>query len=142
MGTIVWFPSRLGVPSVVEEMVGAIFNKGGRLVAYAILTNGGHLVAYAILALLTRYALLHTGESNGFWRRHATFGALLISALYGAFDEYRQSFVPGRDPEFLDVVVDTVGALLGLLGHKLSPRPSPGIRPTSQRRPRRLKGQP
>ena len=38
---------------------------------------------------------------------------LLAGYLYGALDEWHQSFVPGRTPEFGDWVADVVGVTLG-----------------------------
>lgn len=41
--------------------------------------------------------------------------SLLFSLLYGAFDEYYQSFIPSRDPNFLDWIADSLGAFCGSL---------------------------
>ena len=41
--------------------------------------------------------------------------AWLLAALYAASDEWHQSFVPGHSPAVTDVVIDTCGALTGLL---------------------------
>lgn len=76
-----------------------------------------HLIAYALLALLLAQALA------GRWLRFPTTGqaivAVLIASLYGASDEFHQSFVPTRHPEFGDWIADTAGALLALLGWAL-----------------------
>lgn len=40
---------------------------------------------------------------------------LALGYLYGALDEWHQSFVPGRSPEFGDWVADVVGVTLGYL---------------------------
>ena len=41
--------------------------------------------------------------------------AVLISACYAATDEFHQLFVPGRSGEVRDVLVDTAGAVIGIL---------------------------
>ena len=38
--------------------------------------------------------------------------ALLITSAYGAFDEIRQSFTPGRSVELADWIVDSLGAMV------------------------------
>ena len=37
-----------------------------------------------------------------------------LALLYGISDEYHQSFVPGRDAGFDDVIADTAGGFLGV----------------------------
>lgn len=41
--------------------------------------------------------------------------AFLFAALYGAADEYRQSFTPGRSVEFDDFLADALGALTAVV---------------------------
>lgn len=41
--------------------------------------------------------------------------ALLAAALYASSDEIHQSFVPGRGPAVTDVLLDSAGALCGIL---------------------------
>lgn len=40
---------------------------------------------------------------------------IAIGSLYGASDEVHQSFVPGRSPDPLDWVADTLGVIAGVL---------------------------
>lgn len=39
----------------------------------------------------------------------------LLAAGYAAFDEFHQSFTAERTPLFQDVILDSVGALTGIL---------------------------
>ncbi len=74
-----------------------------------LMEQGGHLLEYAILAALCFRAVTQT-----FPNRQPALWALAITALYALSDEWHQSFVPGRDAEVMDLVIDFLGALLGL----------------------------
>lgn len=56
------------------------------------------------------------------FRRKGWAGVLLviiITSTFGALDEYRQSFTPGRTVEFADWIADTLGgALAAILYHR------------------------
>ena len=41
--------------------------------------------------------------------------AILLASLYGASDEFHQLFVPGRNSDPLDWMVDSLGAIAGAL---------------------------
>jgi VanZ family protein len=70
-----------------------------------------HTIEYAVLAALFARALL--GEALG---RVASFAAAaLLAAAYGATDEYHQLFVPLRNGNLQDWLVDVIGASLGAL---------------------------
>ena len=67
-----------------------------------------HEFLYAGLALLILRAL--AGAS---WRNvtiGAGIAAVLLSAAYGATDEFHQRFVPGRTADLLDLAADMAGA--------------------------------
>ena len=69
-----------------------------------------HVPAYAALAWAWRCAL-------GAWLRVAAaraIGACAFASAYGIFDEWHQSFVPGRYASLTDVTLDIAGAVLGI----------------------------
>ena len=68
-----------------------------------------HAGIFAVLAGLTARGILSLGQGG----RRALGVAVLAASLYGAIDEWHQSFVPGRDPDPVDWAADTAGALLG-----------------------------
>lgn len=75
----------------------------------------GHFSLYAGLGVL----IARVGALRG-WppRRLVAIGVLL--SLFAALDEVHQAFIPGRDAEVGDWVVDTCAASLGLvLGARL-----------------------
>ncbi len=76
-----------------------------------LIAAAGHIVVYAILAVLLVRAL------NGYitsWQRRAAL-AWVIAVLYGISDEFHQSFVPRRYATVEDVILDAIGAAIGLL---------------------------
>ena len=71
----------------------------------------GHFTVYFVLAILLWWALGSLGLSPGQRVGIAFAGAV----LYGVSDEWHQSFVPGRQPDILDVITDAIGAAAGLM---------------------------
>lgn len=66
-----------------------------------------HFAAYAGLGTTLAYA----GAQSAL----GPLPLIAIGSLYGASDEIHQSFVPGRTPDPLDWVADTLGAIAGVL---------------------------
>ena len=73
---------------------------------HAALRKLGHVVEYGILAALWLRAL-RPGRGAAVW-------AVVLSALYAALDETRQSLVPNRTASPLDVAIDTAGAFVAV----------------------------
>ena len=73
------------------------------------LQNALHVPAYATLAWAWYWAL--RAWLSAPWARFAT--ACVIASLCGVFDEWNQSFVPGRYGSLTDIVLDVTGAVLG-----------------------------
>lgn len=71
------------------------------------LAKVGHVVVFSILGVLTAHAMDRSRLSRRTW------WAVVFVALYAIVDELHQSFVPGRTPMLMDVVIDSVSGLAG-----------------------------
>lgn len=67
-----------------------------------------HFGAYFIMAVFAWLAFRHWRVSS----RWLAWTVVLFCSLYGASDEFHQSFVPGRSPSVLDWLADSSGAAL------------------------------
>jgi len=95
-------------PHLSDEAVHAII---------VILRKCAHLAEYAVLALLLWRALHKPPRPDApFWRWSEAGLVLALVALYAASDEFHQTFVPSRQGCVGDVLLDTAGAALALLG--------------------------
>lgn len=72
-----------------------------------IVRKASHAIAFGALALFVLFALKDS--------RKSFILAWLFATLYGALDEYHQSFVPGRSAAVMDVGIDSFGALAALM---------------------------
>jgi VanZ family protein len=70
--------------------------------------KGNHFIAFAVLTTLLLYAYRI--------RYLSSFGWMLS---YGIFIEISQLFTINRNSELLDVVADSIGALIGILLYRL-----------------------
>jgi VanZ family protein len=68
-----------------------------------LLRKGAHLTEYAVLAVLLLRALGREAH------------AVALGLLYAASDELHQAFVRGRHASPIDVAIDGIGLLIGLL---------------------------
>jgi VanZ family protein len=70
--------------------------------------KSAHALGYGLLAL----SYLHALPKRNY------FLAWLLALIYSATDEFHQSFVPGRNPSLVDVLVfDNIGAVVALFLH-------------------------
>ena len=105
MAALYWLSSLPGTPLPDDPELYALFYLIPPTVQSAL-----HVPAYAVLAWAWHWALAA-------WLRVATaqmIGACTIAVAYGVFDEWHQSFVPGRYASLADVVFDVAGAALGV----------------------------
>jgi VanZ family protein len=73
------------------------------------LEKAGHTIEFAILAALLTRALAPVRNVRG----RAFLVAVAVSWLYALSDEFHQSFVPGRNAGWSDVLFDWIGAVGG-----------------------------
>jgi VanZ family protein len=75
-----------------------------------------HLTEYAILALFFWRGLRKPVRNDPRpWSWMEAKNAVLLVALYAATDEFHQLFVPSRDAQVHDVVIDTIGGAVGII---------------------------
>lgn len=73
-----------------------------------------HFTEYALLGISWFLPVqAHAGKKLSL--RACALISLGISAAYAASDEFHQSFIPGRSPQVRDVLIDSTGALTGIL---------------------------
>lgn len=80
-------------------------------IASFVLRKGAHFCIYAALGFCT---LLYVREEDMSWKK-ALLISLALCALYAAFDELHQHFVPGRSGQLDDVLLDACGSFCGIL---------------------------
>ncbi len=88
-----------------------------------------HSLLYSTLYLLGYVAFRHQNYSR-FLKEFSLPVSLVLVMLYGASDEFHQSFTPGRTEEFKDFMIDVIAAavmllIIALLEHVRSRRRKP-----------------
>ncbi|GEL07377.1 VanZ family protein [Salisediminibacterium halotolerans] len=125
MGVIFFFSAQPGETSgaLSGGVVAFVFDVVQSAVFFAELDADGfhlfirkaaHFVIYAILAVLILRALYFADAPAVFAQRKGLW-AWVLATVYAAIDETHQLFVPGRSGEVSDVLLDSAGALFGLM---------------------------
>jgi len=100
-----------GIVAIIQWIVPGIEINVGSV--HALVRKSAHFGVYLVLGFLVMNALKQSGAK---WRSR-TLLALLICVIYAIVDETYQVFVPGRAGQVTDVIIDSVGALTGILAH-------------------------
>jgi VanZ family protein len=101
-------------PSVVQPWFGPALVANPDLfhLIQLLVRKSAHLIAFGVLAILARWTLA------ALWPRlfasRLSAAALLFTIIYAITDEWHQAFVPGREGRVGDVLIDSVGALIGV----------------------------
>ena len=124
-GIIFWFTSYSGEDSSRVSMAVARFIRD--LIARNFYVNPHDefwdITLHAMIRKLAHYTeFFYHGITTGFLmvtlikKKWISFSSsVFICLATAAFDEYRQRFIPGRGPQWSDVLLDATGALTGLL---------------------------
>ena len=77
--------------------------------------KSAHATEYAVFAVLVWRACFRPGRSNWLpWSNKLAWQAWAAATFYAMTDEYHQSFNPSREASVRDVLIDSMGAALGL----------------------------
>ncbi len=81
------------------------------------LRKAAHIFEYAVLVILLFNAFFRSFEKKQKQPSFKTvvFYVFLISFLYAVSDEFHQTFVFGRSGNIKDVLIDSVGIILGII---------------------------
>ncbi len=80
--------------------------------------KASHVAEYAILSYLILRAMIQSWRNDPVRSGNllaAAVASLCVASAYAATDELHQRFVPGRESQLNDVLIDASGAGLGLL---------------------------
>ncbi len=72
-----------------------------------------HMAEYAVLFMLLAVPMMITFRGKDI--RKIFIAAIIICICYASVDEIHQLFTEGREGKITDVMIDTVGALFGLV---------------------------
>ena len=82
---------------------------GAYQLMHHLIRKGAHFSEYALLGVFL--ALFFNALTSRFY----IFYSFLTAVLYAISDEWHQSFIEGRGPGVTDVLIDSAGALTGIL---------------------------
>lgn len=97
MGMIFYLSAQPDLPSAPEPLLDLILKKTA------------HAFVYAVLAALFYRAVDRSGIQK------INLAPWLLAVLYAVSDEIHQTFVPGRYGRATDVLIDSLGAAVGVL---------------------------
>ena len=113
MGLIFFFSSRTADESTVQsdffyDLLVRLFGEGA--VTEFIVRKAAHFCEFALLCFMFNFSFYFTFEG-----KPKRILSLALTSAYAATDEFHQLFVEGRACQFTDWLIDTAGALCGLL---------------------------
>jgi len=79
-----------------------------------VVRKGAHFSVYLLLGIFVVLGF----KSTDIKENKVVFLSLLVCVLYATSDEIHQLFVPGRSGEIRDTVIDSAGALVGIISSK------------------------
>ncbi len=70
-----------------------------------------HMLLYGFLASLIYISLIHQNNFPNLSQSPIAW-TIILTSLYGASDEFHQTFVPNRSGEFPDLFADVIGIII------------------------------
>lgn len=102
-----------GIAQVVAEFILKMFPKMNITLddMHHLIRKSAHFSEYFILGVLTINAL----KQDGLIKNKRIIVAVGFCSTYAIFDEFHQRFVSGRSASFTDVLIDSCGAIIGVI---------------------------
>ncbi len=112
MVTVFYLSSRPADESraMSDWVIDDIFNVFGLKIPIFYIRKAAHVAEFTVLAMVGFNAIYVTYHC-----KHTGVFAFLMSAIYGVTDEIHQIFVSGRACQLRDMLIDSGGALIGVL---------------------------
>lgn len=109
------YPLTVGIVETVDGVFGGKLDQDQIIITAEKLEfyirKAGHMTEYAILAVSIMTACIVTYQIC----KKQMFFTWLFCVAYASSDEIHQLFVPGRSGRFMDVCIDSTGALIGIV---------------------------
>ena len=80
-------------------------------IAEFVIRKSAHMFAYFVLAILLFMSMYCITKDI----KKVSITSFILTFIFACSDEYHQTFVNGRSGEFRDVLVDSTGAIIGLV---------------------------
>ena len=76
-----------------------------------LIRKSSHAMEYLVLGFLVLNLFYQMNKKSLLYY----FYSILISFLYACTDEFHQTFIDGRTGQFIDVIIDSLGAIIGCI---------------------------
>ena len=90
----------------IVDIIANIFNTTNINILSLIIRKLAHFTEYFILGILV-YNLIHSYNKK-------LYIGIIICVIYAISDEIHQLFVPGRSCQLLDILIDSMGSIVGI----------------------------
>lgn len=98
---------KISEDSILGDILQILYESKG---ASFIIRKSAHMISYAILAVLS-FIMVYSHKT---YIKPSFIYGFLITFLYAITDEIHQLFIPGRSGMIQDVLIDSLGAIIGL----------------------------
>lgn len=98
---------KISEDSTIGKILHVLYESKG---ASFVIRKSAHMISYAILAVLS-FIMVYAHKT---YIKYSFIYGFFITFLYAITDEIHQLFVPGRAGMVQDVLIDSLGAIIGL----------------------------
>ncbi|MCY6957018.1 VanZ family protein [Clostridium brassicae] len=102
--------AKSGTVITMFDSIGLNLNSLLGTLANFIVRKVAHFTEFLIL-----YVFLYNALSESYTNKKALVIAIVFTFLYACSDEFHQTFIPGREGRFRDVLIDTSGGIAAFM---------------------------